>query len=123
MPDSLASGAVVDLGQWRATGFQQASSALAQYAAGGCVYHRSAAVVKAVDGMASCACSLSIPGLFHRHRFSGRDAPASAMWRYVAAEEGSMRVGGRSCRLLLIQDATERGACWCGAGRGSLDLK
>ena len=64
VPDSLASGAVVDLGQWRATGFQQASSALAQYAAGGCVYRRFAVVVKAVDGMASCACSLSIPRLF-----------------------------------------------------------
>ena len=78
VPDSLASGAVVDLGQWRATGFQQASSALAQYAAGGCVYRRFAVVVKAVDGMASCACSLSIPRCFHRLGFSVRDVPASA---------------------------------------------
>jgi hypothetical protein len=92
---------------------------LARDVAGGCVKCRFIHV-KAVDGMASCACSLSIPQGFHRQGFLVGTHPRP---RHVAAEEGSMRVGGRSCRLLLIQDATERGACWCGAGRGSLDLK
>ena len=69
-------------------GFPARSSALAQYAAGGCVYRRFAVVVKAVDGMASCACSLSIPRLF---------SPARVFWsgctreRYVAVCGG----GGR----------------------------
>jgi hypothetical protein len=76
VPDSLASGAVVYFAQGKGT--TQANSALARYAAGGCVYHRFAAVVKTVDGTASCACSLSIPGSFLRLGFSGPEEPASA---------------------------------------------
>jgi hypothetical protein len=68
---------------------------------------------KAVDGMVSCACSLSISLRFLRLGVSGRNGTRSNVEARVAAEEGSMESRWAMLPEELLLKVLDRSAAGC----------